>query len=455
MTIPMPPRNSTAEVVARAAGKCLRLACERCFPSVELGQLSEVVSGGTPSTDRPEYWGGDVVWVTPKDLGKPRNIEILSAERSITEEAVRCSAARLLPAGTVLLSSRAPIGHLAIAGRPLATNQGFKNLICSERLCNRYLFHVLRGSIDDLINEGHGNTFLEITGGTVRGFRIPVPRVEVQHSVAAFLDTFYRRLAGDRCDLPGLPVELAEQRCLVERIEELAAEISGARALRQEANDEAEALARAIARQVFSRCSVRDSIGALADVRGGIQKTPDRLAGASPVRYLTVAHVQRDHILTTDVRFFEVTTAELERWRLLTGDVLIIEGNGSSEQIGRSALFRGEIENCVHQNHVIRIRAVAERLDSEFLNAFLNSPLGQEAVQAQSRTTSGLRTLSVGRIKGIRVPVPSLEDQRRSVAELAEMHDYSDALKILQTANAAELDALLPAILDRAFKGEL
>jgi hypothetical protein len=76
----------------------------------------------------------------------------------------------------------------------------------------------------------------------------------------------------------------------------------------------------------------------------------------TPVRYLTLAHVQRDRILTDNPRFFEVTPEEFERWRLLPGDLLIIEGNGSAEQIGRTALFRGEIDNCVHQDHVIRIR---------------------------------------------------------------------------------------------------
>src|SRR5262249_21773120 len=159
-------------------------------------------------------------------------------------------------------------------------------------------------------------------------------------------------------------------------------------------------------------------------------------------RYLTVAHVQRNRVLTDDPRYFEVTFEELERWRLLPGDVLIIEGNGSAEQIGRTALFRGEIENCVHQNHVIRIRPNQGRVMPEFLNWFLNSPVGQDAVQAQSRTTSGLRTLSVGRIKDIRVPVPALGKQREIVAELNALHVQVEGLTKLQTDTAAELDAL-------------
>ena len=254
------------------------------------------------------------------------------------------------------------------------------------------------------------------------------------------------------CEIPLPP--LAEQRRVVARIEELAAQIHEARTLRHQAVEEAEALTGASASQLFQECSERQPIMALAEVRGGIQKGPHRAPGANPVRYLTVAHVHRNRILTDSPRYFEVSPDELERWRLLRGDVLIIEGNGSADQIGRTALFRGEIENCVHQNHVIRIRPDKRRVLPEFLNTFLNSPAGQEAVQGQSRTSSGLRSLSVGRIKSICVPVPPLPEQHRIVSELDALQAEVDALKALQAETGAELDALLPSILDKAFKGE-
>jgi type I restriction enzyme, S subunit len=256
---------------------------------------------------------------------------------------------------------------------------------------------------------------------------------------------------GYEIPLPPLPV----QRRVIARIEELAAQIQEASILQREAAEEADALVGTVANRLFSGQSNAVPIEAVADIRGGIQKGPHRTPGANPVRYLTVAHVQRNRISTDDPRFFEVSPAELNRWRLESGDVLIIEGNGSAEQIGRAALFRGEIEDCVHQNHVIRIRPDATQIAPEFLNAFLNSPAGQDAVQAQSRTTSGLRTLSVGRIRQIKVPVPPLAQQQRVLGELNALQGEVDALKRLQTETAAELGAMLPAILDRAFKGEL
>ena len=146
---------------------------------------------------------------------------------------------------------------------------------------------------------------------------------------------------------------------------------------------------------------------------GGIQKGPHRAPGANAARYLTVAHVQRNRILTGDPRYFQVSAGEFDRWRLLPGDVLIVEGNGSPEEIGRTALFRGEISDCVYQNHLIRVRPNPSLLNSEFLNAYLNSSIGRAAVKAQSSTSSGLRTLSVGRIRQIPVPCPPIAEQAR------------------------------------------
>lgn len=197
------------------------------------------------------------------------------------------------------------------------------------------------------------------------------------------------------------------------------------------------------------------TIASLGDVCGGIQKTPDRTPAANPVRYLTVAHVRRNEILLDDPRYLEVTPDELKRRRLEAGDVLIIEGNGSTDQIGRAALFRGEIPDCVHQNHVIRVRPNRHLIEPTFLNAFLNSPAGQQEVQDRGRTSTGLLSLSVGRIRSMEVPVPPLAEQRRIVARLDALSAKQTELRRLQTETGAELAAFTPALLAKAFRGEL
>lgn len=102
------------------------------WKTVAVEDVAEVVAGGTPKSSQPEFWGGDVQWLTPKDLAdRPARYTGIGA-RTITEEGLKKSAAKLLPKGTVLLTSRAPVGYVSIASGPIATNQGFKNLILDD-----------------------------------------------------------------------------------------------------------------------------------------------------------------------------------------------------------------------------------------------------------------------------------------------------------------------------------
>lgn len=250
---------------------------------------------------------------------------------------------------------------------------------------------------------------------------------------------------------------LDEQRRIVAQIESIAARIEEARGLRQQAVEEAEALLNSAISAIFIKFAGLEwlTIGKICDVRGGIQKSKDRIPNQNPRRYLTVAHVQRNWIDTDDPRYFEVSDEELEKWRLYAGDVLVVEGNGSEDQIGRTSLFRGEIEDCVHQNHIIRIRPDKTRLVPEFLNHYLNSPLGRNNMKEISRTSSGLYHLSVGKIKSISIPLPSCEEQFEIINFLDDLYEHVGNLTCHQHETGAELDALLPSMLDKAFKGEL
>jgi type I restriction enzyme S subunit len=281
---------------------------------------------------------------------------------------------------------------------------------------------------------------------------------EFRQQIEAQGSTNYAAIRPD--DVLGYKIPLPpldRQKRIVARIEGLAASVAEAQRMRLQSSQETHALKNGYLRHLFSKLAKTASIeiGQLCDVRGGIQKSPDRAPGANPVRYITVAHVQRDRLDVTDKRYFEVSADELERWKLKSGDVLIIEGNGSADQIGRACLFRGEIHNCVHQNHVIRLRPNTEIMIPEYLNFFLNSPAGRDEVQSLSRTTSGLRTLSVGRIRSIKMPTPSVMEQRRFLEKASAQVASMEGIQALQAETSAELNAMIPAILDKAFKGDL
>ena len=156
---------------------------------VALGEIATIVSGATPKTGVPEYWDGTVPWATPKDLSNHSGKVISSTPRRITEAGLKSCAATVLPAGSVLLSSRAPIGHVGINGVPMATNQGFKSLVPDPRVLDaNYLYHWLRANRPLLESLGNGATFKEISKATVERVEVPLPSIDEQRRISAILD---------------------------------------------------------------------------------------------------------------------------------------------------------------------------------------------------------------------------------------------------------------------------
>lgn len=153
----------------------------------KLGDICEIVSGSTPKTNNDDFWNGNLCWITPAEI-TDNDIIIFDSERKITESGAKSCALTLMPVGTVLLSSRAPIGKVAITGIEMYCNQGFKNLICSDSVFNKYLFWFLKCNTEYLNSLGRGATFKEISKRIVSEIDIPLPPLEIQHQIASNLD---------------------------------------------------------------------------------------------------------------------------------------------------------------------------------------------------------------------------------------------------------------------------
>ena len=154
---------------------------------VKLGDICTVVSGSTPSSSVAEYWDGNHIWITPAELSDDSFI-IYDSVRHITDRAIQETSLKPFPEGTVILSSRAPIGKTAIAGCKMYCNQGFKNLICSDSIYNKYLYFFLSAKTDYLNSLGRGATFKEISKYIVENIQIYLPTIEEQKKRAGILE---------------------------------------------------------------------------------------------------------------------------------------------------------------------------------------------------------------------------------------------------------------------------
>ncbi|EGG40864.1 type I restriction modification DNA specificity family protein [Streptococcus sanguinis SK1087] len=158
------------------------------WKKVKLSELGTIVGGGTPSTKKEEYYGGDIPWITPKDLANFGERYIEHGSRNITLAGLENSSAKILPVGSILFSSRAPIGYIAIASNNVSTNQGFKSIIPNSDVDSLFLYYLLKFNKDKIENMGSGTTFKEVSASIMKSIEVFIPtEIVEQRKISAIL----------------------------------------------------------------------------------------------------------------------------------------------------------------------------------------------------------------------------------------------------------------------------
>jgi type I restriction enzyme S subunit len=189
----------------------------------------------------------------------------------------------------------------------------------------------------------------------------------------------------------------------------------------------------------------------IGNVQGGLQVTKARQELPIELPYLRVANVYREKIDLAEVKKIRLTESEYKRVRLECGDLLVVEGHGNPSEVGRVGIWDGSISECVHQNHLIRIRCYADKANPEFLWAFLNSANGRQQLLKKGKTTSGLNTISTSNVKDCIVAAPPVPLQNEFANRIEQIRSIqSQATRALATA-----EATFQSLLHRAFAGEL
>ena len=162
-------------------------------------------------------------------------------------------------------------------------------------------------------------------------------------------------------------------------------------------------------------------------------------------------NVQRGRLDLTQVEHFEITPTELDRLRLLDEDILIVEGNGSIDHIGRNALFHADGQEWIHQNHIVRVRMDRKRALPRFISYYLNSAEGSEQMLEKARTSSGLYTLSSGKVSALEVPLPPLKKQQEVIEHIEKITDRTRTVKSAAAAELSAIEALPGRLLGEVF----
>ena len=161
----------------------------------KLGEICEVVNGATPSTKDSDNYDGSIIWITPKDLSDQKKKYIKRGQRMITEKGFNCCSAQMIPPYNILMSSRAPIGLLAINQSECCTNQGFKNLVLDKTLCDvDFMYYYLKFHIKEIEALGTGTTFMEVSKSSLLNFEVKIPNINMQRDIAKCLSDIDRKI---------------------------------------------------------------------------------------------------------------------------------------------------------------------------------------------------------------------------------------------------------------------
>jgi type I restriction enzyme S subunit len=420
-----------------------------------LGQVAETTSGGTPDRQYSSYYGGDIPWIKSGDLNDGL---IEECEEYITEEGLKNSSAKIYPKGTLVVALYgATVGKTGILTFNSASNQAVCAITpLNSSAMNEFLFWFLRYKRPDFLNSSFGGAQPNISQKVLRETLLPLPPTELQEKICAYLKIIESRQRGAKNLIPPiLPEPLAKVNRIVARIEELAEKIEEARGLRREASEETNALLDASVNNIFQGiesisakplAQLTSKIGSGSTPPGGRSNYP-----SSGIPFIRSLNVRMRRFTWTDVVFIDQETHEnMKGTKVKPNDVLL---NITGASIGRVACAPNDLVEANVNQHVAIIRPLAD-LDSRYLMYWLSQPKIQSFINDKQKGATR-QGFTKAQIEALLIPFPSLSDQRNVAAHLDALQARVDSLKRMQAESSAELDALLPSILDKAFRGEL
>ncbi len=379
------------------------------WEKLKLEEIGLITSGGTPSTGNPAYWNGEIPWITPKDLSNFENRYIENGERNITDEGLKNSSAKLVKEKSVLLSSRAPIGYLAIAQNDLTTNQGFKNITPNEKCDYLYLFYCLKNNVEYLKSLGIGATYPELSSSRLKEIQIPVPSLPTQRRIASILSAY-----DDLIENNLKRIKLLEEKAFV-----------------------------SYKLLVNSEKLIEGKVGDLADVKSGYAfKSRDWSDEGFPV--IKIKNIGNNDIDLIGCSFIPENIAEAaNKFKLNAGDLLIAMTGATVGKIG----MMPKTETSFYLNQRVGIFKPKIQNAELFLFCFFNEPSAKNAVESLA-SGAAQPNISGSQLESIKLFYPKFETVLEFGNSIKSHFQMIWNLKEQNTKLREARDILLPKLMN-------
>lgn len=375
-----------------------------------LGEVCEVRNGATPDTNVASYWDGPHAWVTPAEMGGLDSPYVLTTRRTLTDQGLAACSASLAPEKSVILSARAPIGHLIINEVPMATNQGCKTLVPRSGLDYKYLYYFLKANVPLLESLGTGATFRELSAGKLKEVTIPVPPLAEQQRIVAKLDEVDAGLRALSERLDAEMLRSAQVRLGV--VDELFASASG----------------------------TPTALGELLEIQNGYAFESEHFSPSAPIGLIRIRDLKRGTATETG---YEGTYDPA--YLVKAGDLLI-------GMDGEFRCYTWKGAPALLNQRVCRLHKFREDVDPRFVLHGINTHLAQ--IEAETGFTT-VKHLSSRTIKEISFDLPALAEQQRIVAKVEEVQSACVDISANIERRRAKAGELRQSVLAAAFRGDL
>ena len=380
--------------------------------------IGSVVAGTTPNTNVAEYWDGSLCWISPAELDGSHYL--YDSKKKITEAAVKAKSLKLLPEGTVILSSRAPIGKVVINKIPTYCNQGFKCVVCGKDVYNEFLYWWFWGKKEYLNSLGTGATFKEISKKVVEEIIIPVPPLSEQQTIVDYLDSAF-------------------------------AKIDAMKANAEKALNEAKALFQASLKEMLEPKEgwEEKKLMDIGELKNGINFNKNE--SGYNVHILGVGDFGKLFLIddTDCLQTISLNSNPSEEYILKNEDIVFVRSNGNKNLVGRCVLIHVGEEPCSFSGFCIRFRKSTNEVDAYYLTHFLKTENARKKLVGNGANISNLNQKVLNEFI---VSYPSISEQKDIVTTLDSLKSKVDRLQENYEKISQECDALKQAILRQVFE---
>ena len=400
-----------------------------------VGEFGLVISGGTPSRDVAGYWDGYIPWLTPGELTATDQKYVRASRDCISEIGLAKSGARLVPAGSLLITSRASIGACALAGEQMATNQGFKNLVPSARVDSSYLLHLGRTLGREMTRRASGTTFLEISSREFARISTRLPPLKEQRRIAEILDS-----ADDAVH--------SSERALVKQ-QDMRAGFSAASLRVASDNAGHDFVEEPMLNSNNDDCvcfRLSDAAASMVDGPFGSALRTEHYVPIGGTRVVRLANIGKGHYIDNDEAFIDSQYATtLSRHEIRSHDVVVASLGDEKNPSGRACLYPKRFQPGIVKADCFRIRP-SGLIDARYLVEVLNSEQSMKQVRRLAQGVTRDR-INLGEYRRLTLQVPPMSEQHRFVERIetfdAAIHSLESALNKLRKLRAGLAEDLL------------